>query len=166
MGDRAQARKLVLASVLVMLGAVIARALKGEVGEAFPRLWALAVVAIALGFVADFAPMIGGPLALLVALSYLTSGGREAIGRAIQTGLGARGQRLQFGLFSGAGSAVTSVGATVARGAGVVAGAARGATPSPDAGIGGSAGATGSGTTTDTRIHTTTGIGGSAGATG
>ena len=84
MNDKTASRRLVVASVLVMLGAVIARAVKGEVGQTFPRMWALAVVAVALGLISDFAPQIGGPLALLIALSYLNSGGRKAIGDAVQ----------------------------------------------------------------------------------
>lgn len=97
MNDKTTARRLVLVSVLVMVGAILARTAKGEVGKTFPRMWSLSVIAIILAVVADFAPQIAGPLALLVALSYLSHGGQKALAKVVTTGAKQNSIRAKIG---------------------------------------------------------------------
>lgn len=82
MNDPAQARRLVLISVFGML---VISAYRGKLtsttqGAGFlKRMWGVGVVAILLGLLADVAPQIAGPFAVLVVVGMLTNGGDQAL---------------------------------------------------------------------------------------
>src|SRR5581483_613035 len=64
--DRTQSRKLVLVSVAVILALNVYRSGR-EPGSLYKRLWGTGVLGVALSIVADFAPQVAGPFAMLVA---------------------------------------------------------------------------------------------------
>ena len=76
----AQAQRLVLISVFALLGIA---AYRGNLADAQvpleKRLWGSGVLAVMLGLLADVAPKIAGPFALLIVVGSLTSGGDAAI---------------------------------------------------------------------------------------
>lgn len=62
----------------VMAAATFAKhAQKG--GVPYQQVWAVGAIMVVLGLVADVAPQIAGPLAGLIALSTLTTGGLDAV---------------------------------------------------------------------------------------
>ena len=75
----AQARRLVLLSVLTMFAV---NAYRGRLSTAdvtvTKRLWGTGMVAIMLGFLADLAPQVAGPFAVLAALGLVTRSGDAA----------------------------------------------------------------------------------------
>lgn len=82
MNDPAQARRLVLISVFAMLAisAYRGKLTSGSGGVGFlKRLWGVGVVAIMLGLLADVAPTVAGPFAVLIVVGMLTNGGDKAI---------------------------------------------------------------------------------------
>lgn len=83
--DKVQARKMVLVGVLLLAIISVYRAHKGSDSDKsqFQRLWAVAVVGMILSLLADFAPKIAGPFAILMVLGSLTSGGDKVIGAAL-----------------------------------------------------------------------------------
>lgn len=90
----AAARKLVLVSMLGLLAIAFYRARNPEADvNLYRRLWGVGVLGVMLSIVADFAPQVGGPFALLVLLGSLTNGGD----RALQNALGNVGRRLPAG---------------------------------------------------------------------
>ena len=78
--NKVQARKLVLVSVFVLAAVNIYHEQKGgtQVGY-YRRLWGTGVVAVFLAIMADFAPQVAGPLALVIVLSQLPTKGNEAL---------------------------------------------------------------------------------------
>lgn len=76
----AQAQRLVLISVFALLGIA---AYRGNLSDAQvpleKRLWGSGVLAVMLGLLADVAPTIAGPFAILIVVGSLTSGGDKAI---------------------------------------------------------------------------------------
>lgn len=77
--DKTSARKLVLVSIAMLLVMNVYKARTGAEGSAFKRLWGTGVLGVMLAIVADFAPQIAGPFALLVALGSFTHGGDKAL---------------------------------------------------------------------------------------
>ena len=79
-----QAKKVVLISVL-LLGAIGAyRGQQGESRESVARrLWGVGVLWVMLGLLADVAPQLAGPFALLAVLGSLTAQGDQAIQRLL-----------------------------------------------------------------------------------
>lgn len=75
----AQARRLVLLSVLTMLAV---NTFRGRLSTAdvtvTKRLWGTGMLAIMLGFLADVAPQVAGPFAVLAALGLVTHTGDAA----------------------------------------------------------------------------------------
>jgi len=77
--SQTQARRLVLVSLVGLLGLAAYRGnLSGDVGLA-KRLWGVGALGIMLTLGADLAPALAGPFALLVLIGYATSGGDTAI---------------------------------------------------------------------------------------
>jgi len=76
--DRTQSRKLVLVSVAVILALNVYRSGR-EPGSLYKRLWGTGVLGVALSIVADFAPQVAGPFAMLVALGLFTRHGDEVM---------------------------------------------------------------------------------------
>lgn len=83
--DKVQARKMVLVGVLALgiIGVYRDRRAQDPTGT-FRVMWATGVVGLMLTFLADFAPKIAGPFAVLIVLGSLTNGGD----RALQSALG------------------------------------------------------------------------------
>lgn len=73
----AQAKKIVLLSVLGLLIVATYRGRKGTVPTS-TRLWGTGWLAVMLGVGADVAPQVAGPFALLVLVGSLTNGGDKA----------------------------------------------------------------------------------------
>lgn len=74
-----QARRLVLISLVGLLGMAAYRGnLSGDRGLSY-RLWGVGMLGTMLSVAADFVPQVAGPFALLVLLGYATSGGDKAI---------------------------------------------------------------------------------------
>lgn len=72
-------RRLVLVSIVLLLGMGVYKASKpGDVGMA-KRLWGIGVLGLMLSIAADFVPSLAGPFAVLVVLGYATDGGDKAI---------------------------------------------------------------------------------------
>ena len=68
----ATARRLVLLSLGTMFAVTTVRHVQGkQAGSTYRRLWATGALAILLSALADFAPEVAGPFALLVGLSYV-----------------------------------------------------------------------------------------------
>lgn len=76
--QKASARKLVLVSLGGVLLINVYRADR-EQGSLYKRLWGTGVLGVMLSAVADFAPEIAGPFALLIFLGSLTNGGDQAL---------------------------------------------------------------------------------------
>ena len=75
-----QAQRLVVISVL---GLLIVAAYRGNLSDSqesiWKRLWGTGVLAIMLGIIADIAPQIAGPFALLILAGSVTGGGDKAL---------------------------------------------------------------------------------------
>jgi len=77
----AQAQRYVLISVLGLLVIAAYRGKLSDDRESFSkRLWGTGVLAVMLGLVADVAPQVAGPFAILVLAGSVTSGGDKALG--------------------------------------------------------------------------------------
>lgn len=78
------ARKMVL---VAMLGLTVINFYRSRTPESdvnlFRRLWGTGVLGLMLSVLADFAPTVAGPFALLVLLGSLTNGGDKAIQNAL-----------------------------------------------------------------------------------
>lgn len=81
MGDKVQARKMVLVSGFA-LAAIQAYKARSS-GETFKSLWGVGVVMLVLSIAADFAPTVAGPFAVLTVLGSLTHGGDRIISQAL-----------------------------------------------------------------------------------
>lgn len=77
--DKVQARKMVLVSALLLAVLAVYRDRKNGAGDLFHSLWGVGVFSMLLSLVADFAPTIAGPFALLALLGSLASGGSASI---------------------------------------------------------------------------------------
>lgn len=82
-----QARKMVLVSSLLLFAISIYRNRQAEEpAVTFRRLWATGVVALLLSLLADFAPKIAGPFALLTVLGWFVRDGEQLLSGVVGTG--------------------------------------------------------------------------------
>lgn len=88
--SKAQARKLVLIGVLVLAVMAVYRGRAGytdttrpDADTLFRRLWGVGVVGLMLTLLADFAPTVAGPFAVLTVLGSATHGGDRILQAAI-----------------------------------------------------------------------------------
>lgn len=80
----ASARKLVLLSILGLSAIAFYRSRRPETDvNLYRRLWGVGMLGLMLSVLADFAPSVAGPFALLVLLGSLTHGGDVAIQNAL-----------------------------------------------------------------------------------
>jgi hypothetical protein len=88
--DKVQARKMVLVSCFALILISVYRNRGSETqGDTFRRLWATGVVAFLLSLLADFAPTIAGPFAVLTVLGWVVKDGTAIVDSALGTGAGA-----------------------------------------------------------------------------
>lgn len=89
MSDALASKRTVLVSSLLFALVVVYKDRTRGGGDTFRALWGAGVVGFVLSLVADFAPTIAGPFAVLVLLGSLTNGGgnliETALGRAAST---------------------------------------------------------------------------------
>lgn len=79
---------MVLLSLGTMFAVTAIRDLQGKQGgSTYRRLWATGVLAVGLSMLADFAPDIAGPFALLVGITYVM-GAEDTIARWLHAGVG------------------------------------------------------------------------------
>lgn len=71
--DKVQARKMVLVSALLLAAIAVYKDRKRGAGDTFHALWGVAVLSLLLSLLADFAPTIAGPFAVLTVLGGLAS---------------------------------------------------------------------------------------------
>lgn len=83
--DKVQARKMVLVSAFLLAGIAVYRDRSRGTSDTFHALWGVGVISMLLSILADFAPTIAGPFAVLTVLGSLTSGGTSIIDRALGT---------------------------------------------------------------------------------
>ena len=98
-----QARRLVLISVFAMLAisAYRGKLTSSTQGVGFlKRMWGVGVVAIMLGLLADVAPTVAGPFAVLIVLGMLTHGGDQALTNFLGKASGAGGSGVAPGSIS------------------------------------------------------------------
>lgn len=82
--DKVQARKMVLAGLLVLSIVTVYKDRKSnDRADTFRVAWGVGVVGMFLSLLADFLPQIAGPFAGLIALGSLTNGGEAALERAL-----------------------------------------------------------------------------------
>jgi hypothetical protein len=92
------ARRLVLLSLGGMFAITTVRHLQGrQPGSTYRRLWATGALAVVLSILADFAPEVAGPLALLVAMSYLI-GAEDTIAEWLHGAIGTGGSQDSTGV--------------------------------------------------------------------
>lgn len=81
--DKSGARKAVLVSAIALLLIALYRDSRPDAKEGpgglFRRLWGVSVLSMFLALMADFAPSVAGPFAVLTVLGSLTAGGDQAI---------------------------------------------------------------------------------------
>jgi hypothetical protein len=78
--DKVQARKMVLVGVLLLaIIAVYRNHQRANPADTFRVVWAVGVVGLLLSLLADFAPKIAGPFAILTVLGALTENGEKAL---------------------------------------------------------------------------------------
>lgn len=78
--DKVQARKMVLVSAFLLAAIAVYKDRKGgSTADTFHALWGVGVVSMLLSILADFAPTIAGPFALLTVLGSAASGGPTSI---------------------------------------------------------------------------------------
>lgn len=83
--DKVQARKMVLVSAFLLAAIAVYRDRQQGTGDTFRALWGVGVVSMLLSLLADFAPTIAGPFAVLTVLGSLTSGGTSIIDKILGT---------------------------------------------------------------------------------
>lgn len=83
MNDKVQARKMVLVSAFLLVAVAVYRDRKTGTEGMFRALWGVGVVSLVLSLVADFAPQVAGPFAVLTVLGSLTNGGDKLIQSAL-----------------------------------------------------------------------------------
>ena len=74
---------MVLVSAFLLAAIAVYRDRKSGAGNTFRALWGVGVVSLVLSIVADFAPTIAGPFAVLTVLGSLTNGGDKLIQNAL-----------------------------------------------------------------------------------
>lgn len=79
--DRVQARKMVLVGAFLLAGLAVYRDRRQGAPDTFRALWGVGVVSLLLSILADFAPTIAGPFAVLAVLGSLASGEVSVIDR-------------------------------------------------------------------------------------
>ena len=83
------ARRLVLVSLGTMFAVTTIRHVQGkQPGSTYRRLWATGALALVLSVLADFAPEVAGPFALLIGLSYIM-GAEDTIATWLHGAIGA-----------------------------------------------------------------------------
>jgi hypothetical protein len=91
-------RRLALLSLGAMFAVTTIRHVQGkQPGSTYRRLWATGALAIVLSVLADFAPEVAGPLALLIAMSYLM-GAEDTIAEWLHGALGSGGPQASTGV--------------------------------------------------------------------
>lgn len=83
--DKVQARKMVLVSAFLLAGIAVYRDRSSGASGTFHALWGVGVVSLLLSILADFAPTIAGPFAVVTVLGSLTSGGTSIIDKILGT---------------------------------------------------------------------------------
>lgn len=85
--SKVQARKLVLVSSLALLAIAVYRNRQSETPAiTFRRMWATGVVWLLLSLLADFAPAIAGPFAVLTVLGWIVKDGTQLLDQALGLG--------------------------------------------------------------------------------
>lgn len=77
--DKVQARKMVLVGAFMLAALAVYRDRQGSQRDTFHALWGVGVVSLILSLLADFAPTIAGPFAMLTVLGSLASGDASII---------------------------------------------------------------------------------------
>jgi hypothetical protein len=84
----ATARRIVLLSLGTMFAVTTVKHAQGQqTGSTYRRLWATGVLALLLSAMADFAPDVAGPLALLIGITYIM-GTEDTIANWLHEGIG------------------------------------------------------------------------------
>ncbi len=84
--DKVQARKMVLAGLLVLtLVTVYKDRRSSDPAGTFRVFWGVGVVGMFLSLLADFLPQIAGPFAMLIALGSITNGGEQVLVNVLGT---------------------------------------------------------------------------------
>lgn len=81
-----QAHSAVAISLVVMLGYGLVTGKGKQIGS-YKQIWAIGVLGLFLSVISDFAPQIGGPLAILFALGFI-AGGQQKINTVITNAIG------------------------------------------------------------------------------
>ena len=82
--DKVQARKMVLAGLLVLTLVTVYKDRRSSNAQGtFRVFWGVGVVGMFLSLLADFLPQIAGPFALLIALGSITNGGEHVLEQAL-----------------------------------------------------------------------------------
>lgn len=80
--SKVQARKMVLVSTFLLIALSVYRDRSGKTDSpqgTFRVVWGAGIVGMFLSLLADFAPAIAGPFAVLIVLGSLTNGGDQAL---------------------------------------------------------------------------------------
>lgn len=78
--DKVQARKMVLVSAFLLAAIAVYKDRKGGgTADTFHALWGVGVVSLLLSLLADFAPTIAGPFAVLTVMGSAASGGPTSL---------------------------------------------------------------------------------------
>lgn len=83
--DKVQARKMVLVSAFLLAAVAVYKDRKQGTSDTFKALWGVGVLSMLLSILADFAPTIAGPFAVLTVLGSLTAGGSSIIDKLLGT---------------------------------------------------------------------------------
>jgi hypothetical protein len=84
----ATARRVVLLSLGTMFAVTTVRHAQGKTsGDTYRRLWATGALALLLSALADFAPDVAGPFALLIGITYVM-GAEDTIAQWLHEGIG------------------------------------------------------------------------------
>lgn len=83
--DKVQARKMVLVSAFLLAGIALYRDHQAGSHDTFRALWGVGVVSLLLSLLADFAPTVAGPFAVLTVLGSLTTGGTSILDKILGT---------------------------------------------------------------------------------
>lgn len=79
--DKVQARKMVLVGAFLLAALALYREHEKPGHDTFRALWGVGVVSLVLSIIADFAPTIAGPFAMLTVLGSFASGDVSVIDR-------------------------------------------------------------------------------------
>lgn len=84
--NSSQAHSAVALSLVVMLGYGLVSGKGKQIGT-YKQVWAIGVLGLLLSLIADFAPQVGGPLAILFGLGFV-AGGQQKINTVITNAIG------------------------------------------------------------------------------